>query len=186
MSNGRNPNDPRPPSLTGGAPPLPVDTEVERLRGLVAEADGLIAATEELSRDVERRAERFSGYSSEILVGIVGGIVGGVGGISIGTTAIVGSTMVVAGPAGFVLGVALAILAYRGPGQWRVERLRRRFLRSLDIIKDELAWVQQQEGAPAESQERLWQQYNHLLEQYHRLAVDSLRHGTSRDRSSDA
>jgi hypothetical protein len=101
---------------------------------------------------------------SAVLAGIVGGFAGAAAGVSLAS----GEMMVVAGPVGAAIGVAVAVLAWRGPAHWRVERATDRTEEALALYYQELN--RPATDAPAALRDNHWERYDRLLSSYAALA----------------
>lgn len=101
---------------------------------------------------------------SSVLAGIVGGFAGGAAGVSMASS----GTTVVAGPVGAAIGVAVAVLLWRGPAHWRVERANDRAEEALALYHQELN--RPATDVPAALRENQWERYDRLLASYAALA----------------
>jgi len=101
---------------------------------------------------------------SSVLAGIVGGFAGGAVGVSMASS----GTMVVAGPVGAAIGIAVALLAWRGPAHWRVERATDRTEEALALYYQELS--RPASDVPEELRHNHWDRYDRLMSSYAALA----------------
>ncbi len=122
-------------------------------------------------RNIEDVAGQYDRAPSSVLAGIVGGVVGSAGGLALTTVA--GTALVVTGPLGLALGAALAILAFRGPRYWSLERSTRKLQLALSLIRGEIATLP--DDTPASVKISLWQQYERLMEHYGGIVHDSMK-----------
>lgn len=101
---------------------------------------------------------------SAALAGIIGGFAGAATGMSMAGS----GTMVVAGPVGAAIGIAVAVLLWRGPAHWRVERATARTEEALALYYQELN--RPPADVPATLRENHWERYDRLLASYAALA----------------
>jgi hypothetical protein len=145
-----------------------VETALRETESAVSELQSL---TEVTRSDIEEIARQYAGEKSSFLAGVAGGIAGATGGVALGGA--LGGIVVVTGPAGLALGAALAILAWRGRGHWKLERATERARIGLDTIRGELATLP--ENTPPEIREELWRGYRDIFEGYREVAVKVVR-----------
>ena len=101
---------------------------------------------------------------SSVLAGTVGGFAGGALGVSMAS----GGTMAVAGPVGAAIGIAVAVLVWRGPAHWRVERATDRTEEALALYYQEL--TRPGTDMPQPLRDNHWERYDRLLASYAALA----------------
>jgi hypothetical protein len=101
---------------------------------------------------------------SSMLAGIVGGFAGGAVGISMASS----TTLAFAGPVGAAVGIALAVLIWRGPAHWRVERATDRTEEALALYSRELN--RPGTDMPEPLRDSQWERYDRLLASYGALA----------------
>lgn len=137
--------------------------------------------TEQVSvEQVEDIAKRYSLLPSSVLTGIIGGVVGSAGGIAIGTHAVLGAGMlVVTGPLGLALGAAIAILAFRGRNYWRLENSSAKTKGALDVLTSQLAMLPT--DAPEDIKAKVYEKYGRVLDEFSRIAEESIDQGEGRD-----
>jgi hypothetical protein len=76
--------------------------------------------------------------------------------------------MAVAGPVGAAIGIAVAVLVWRGPAHWRVERATGRTEEALALYYQEL--TRPGTGMPEPLRDNHWERYDRLLASYAALA----------------
>jgi len=110
---------------------------------------------------------------SSVLAGFLGGTVGTTAGITFGGLAIAGFSLpaiAITGPLGMTAGIALALLAWRGPSQWRLEKRLSNMKPLLSSIDDRIEASNKQIGAlpanaPEHVREAMWRAHVALIEQ---------------------
>jgi hypothetical protein len=108
---------------------------------------------------------------SSVLAGFLGGAVGSTAGITLGGIAIAGFALPVAaltGPLGMAAGVAVAILAFRGPERLRIEKQISNGRLLLEEIDNRYKEIMNQIGAlpkntPDEVRGALWDEVHELI-----------------------
>ncbi|HEV3073065.1 MAG TPA: hypothetical protein VHB47_01500 [Thermoanaerobaculia bacterium] len=146
-----------------------------------AEVDSALHETEEATsqlrriqdvtrKEIEDIAKKYSAEKSSFLVAVAGGIAGAVGGVTLHGA--LGLILAVTGPAGAALGAALALLAWRGGAQWKLERATERAKIALDQIRSELKSLPS--GTPSQVKADLWRGYQDILAPYLLLAARSV------------
>jgi hypothetical protein len=118
-------------------------------------------------------ARQMDVMASSVLAGFVGGAVGSTAGVTFGGIAIAGFALpavAITGPLGMAVGVAVALLAWRGPKRWHIEKLisnTRLLLAEIDERMD--ATLKQIDAlprnAPQATRDNLWVSFNQLLHQ---------------------
>lgn len=114
--------------------------------------------------EIDQIAKKYSGETSSFLSAVVGGI----GGSTVGVI-VPGTMTLVAGPAGALLGAALAVLMWRGRAHWKLERATERLTLALDKIRSEMGKLP--ESAPDEIRDKLWHNYGELMDAYSLVAT---------------
>ncbi len=102
---------------------------------------------------------------SSVLAGIIGGFAGASIGIYLATIEV---PLAVTGPIGAAIGIAVALLMWRGPSQWRVERATDRTEQALALYYKELNSPESQ--VPEGLRGNTWGRYDRLLASYAALA----------------
>ena len=114
-------------------------------------------------KKVEELADRLIDKKSEYLAGVAGGIVGFSSGVAVAKT-IAGVAIIISGPLGAALGVALGFLIFRGRGQHKLERATRKFELSKMIIEN--AMTNLPKDAPQEIKDEYSKAYIDLIRKY--------------------
>jgi hypothetical protein len=116
-------------------------------------------------KELEEIAGSYDNATSGKLAGIVGGIIGAAGGFAL--TTFVGTTIVITGPAGLVLGAALGVLAMRGRTQLKVERETQKLRIALNEIEARVR--QLPPDTPRSVRDALWEEYELQVRRYGQL-----------------
>lgn len=147
--------------------PLPRETRA-RIDCAILDADAAQARLQKLETQTRQSLDDAitppARPRSSVLAGIVGGFAGGAFGVSVAS----GGTMAVAGPVGAAIGVAVAVLLWRGPAHWRVERATDRTEEALALYYQEL--TRPGTGMPEPLRDNHWERYDRLLASYAALA----------------
>ncbi|WP_152622130.1 hypothetical protein [Archangium violaceum] len=121
-------------------------------------------------QEIDDVAEKYSRSPSTFLAGVVGGGVGASVGIVAGTLA--SSTLFLAGPIGLAVGAALGVLTFRGRNHWRIERATHKTKLALELILSQINSLPQ--NAPRDIRNSLYQQYRELMNEYSKVAINSI------------
>ena len=116
-------------------------------------------------KDIEEVVEPHVGHRSSALAGIIGGACGAAIGMAVATSP---GAIAVAGPLGAVIGVAFAVLVWRGPAHWKVERAIERTQEALGLYYKELN--RPSTDAPQDIRDHLWERYDKLMSSYATVA----------------
>lgn len=149
----------------------------ERLEKVSQQIDHLAKISR---KDIEEVAEKYSKQNSSVLAGIAGGVVGAGAGISVASA--LGGVVVIGGPAGLLLGAALAVLMWRGKGYQRIERATEQTRMALDEVRRQISDMQ---DAPDDVRRELWDTHKACVRRYRAIVLDALSEGEKRFGSLD-
>jgi len=125
--------------------------------------------------DIESTAEKYETKSSEYLAGVIGGGIGLSGGFAI---SLAGVSIVFSGPIGLIMGVAGAILLWRGKGQHKIERANKKDNLAKSKILANIRNLP--DDAPQETRNRLWKLYDKTTEIYETEVLSGLSDSSSK------
>lgn len=165
-------------------------SEDRKLTEVVRRTADDIRKVDEIDREeLDKIASDYAGARSSKLAAVIGGVVGSAGGIALGMQ-VAGAAVVVTGPAGMLLGAALAVLMWRGRRYQDRERNIDERQRELATLEQELRSIVRllQElppDAPQQTKDELWATHNALVKRYRRTTL-ALSSGESSVRPLDA
>jgi len=122
------------------------------------------------AHDIDAVAEKYARAPSAFLAGVVGGVLGSAGGVAVATVG--GGALILSGPLGLAVGVALGVLAFRGRNYWRIEKASQKARGAVDLIRAELNALPP--DAPSHVREQLYGHYLSVMDEYARIATRSL------------
>lgn len=157
--------------LKSQLPVLMKPTAATKIRELEKHSDELEKLHVDDPDRILKLAGRMDLLPSSVLAGFLGGAVGSTAGIILGgftIAAIAMPAVAITGPLGMAAGVAAAILMWRGPRTWYIERETARITKVLDEIDLRINKALQQfkqlpKDAPDYIREQHWKQYSQLL-----------------------
>jgi len=124
----------------------------------------LIYKVSQYNEDLEKYmdiVEKATSKKSEYLVGVIGGIIGLLGEYGV---SVLFDKIVFNGPIGFMFGVAVSIMLWRGKKQHKIERLNKENDTAKTYIKEDIS--SRLADAPQSTVNKLWRNYNRISDIY--------------------
>lgn len=168
-----DPKDRRLGELTprGDETPSPAEYINPELRVAATELQTSLDRVNKIKDGVNRVISDYERRSTEYLVGTLGALTGSVAVPLVALKAgLVATLFTPLAPIGLLAGAALAIVTYRGPGEWRLLRAARKFEKLSNQYRHELNQLSQLKDVPPEVVTDLWNAYRDALRRFRSVA----------------